>query len=67
LIVFIHVNRGLEQSEAAELQELGIDDTAVKKRIMTAKVSPTVVDKLTDKPWVRSIKLSQKLRPLGEG
>jgi hypothetical protein len=66
LIVFIHINKDLDRDETAELQELGIDDASAKKRFITATVSPTIVDKLSHKPWVRSIKLSQELRPLGD-
>jgi hypothetical protein len=65
LTVFIHTHHELGEAESAELRSLGIDQDSVKKRIVTATVSPNVVDKLSHKPWIRSIKLSQKLRPLG--
>jgi hypothetical protein len=63
LTVFIHANRDLNQAEAAELGPLGVDQ--MKGQIATATLSPTAIDKLSHKPWVRSIKLSQKRRPLG--
>jgi hypothetical protein len=63
LLVFIHTNRDLNQEEAAELHSLGVTGSA-QQRIVTAKLSPTNVDELSHKPWIRSIKLSQKLRPL---
>jgi hypothetical protein len=65
LLVFVHADRDLSQVEAAELQPLGVDQKSMKGRIATATLSPTAVDKLSHLPWVRSIKLSQKLRPLG--
>ena len=65
LAVFIHANRDLNEQEASELEGLGVDHGKLKKRIITAMLSPTSVEKLSHKPWVRSIRLSQKLRPLG--
>jgi len=64
LLVFIHTNRDLNQEEEGELKSLGVTGDA-QQRILTATLSPTKVDELSHKPWIRSIKLSQKLRPLG--
>jgi hypothetical protein len=65
LTVFIQADRDLSKKEAIELKALGVDHDAAQGRIITATVSPTTVDKLSHKPWVQTIKLSQKRRPLG--
>jgi hypothetical protein len=66
LLVFIHADRDLSQVEPAELHPLGVDPNIMKGRIATATLSASAVEKLSHLPWVRSIKLSQKLRPLGD-
>ncbi len=64
LTVFIHANRGLDEHEIRELAGLGVECGKRGQRIITATLSPAAVQKLSRKPWVRSIRLSQKLRPL---
>lgn len=66
LSVFIHAKRKLNHDEAAELEQLGVELGERPKRIITATIPAGLVEKLSEKPWVRSIKLSQKLRPLDQ-
>ena len=66
LTVFIHANRDLDEHESTELANLGVECGKSGRRIITATLSPAAVEKLSHKPWVRSIRLSQKLRPLNE-
>lgn len=62
LLVFIHTNQQLDARAVAFLESLGIKDVTNDKDIFTATVSPNTVSELSHQPWVKSIKLSQKLR-----
>ncbi|BDA72060.1 hypothetical protein CAL7716_062260 [Calothrix sp. PCC 7716] len=67
LIVFIHTNQPLEAPAITFLESLGIKDVASDKDIYTATVSSGTVSQLSHQPWVKSIKLSQKLRLMKVG
>ncbi len=62
LLVFIHTNQQLDARAVAFLESLGIKDVASDKDIYTATVSSSQVSELSNQSWVKSIKLSQKLR-----
>jgi hypothetical protein len=64
LSVFIHISPAPDSSAATFLQEIGVKVTSPRQQIVTAKVSPRAVEELSKQPWVRYLKLSQKLRLL---
>ena len=62
LLVFVHTERPPCEQEAAALERHGIR-TGDGRGPFTATLSPRAVEDLSDQPWVRSLKLSQRLRP----
>ncbi|MBF2067295.1 MAG: hypothetical protein IGS39_23190 [Calothrix sp. C42_A2020_038] len=60
LVVFIHTNESLDTQAVTFLESLGIGDANDGRNIFTATVSPSTVSELSQQPWVKSIKLSQK-------
>jgi hypothetical protein len=62
LLVFVHTERPPGAQEAAALERHGIR-TGDGRGPFTATLSPRAVEDLSDQPWVRSLKLSQRLRP----
>jgi hypothetical protein len=66
LHVFIHAKRPLGTVEAEFLNRRGIDGGEADAQILTATVSPKVLDELSEQPWVKFLRLSRVLRPLGK-
>jgi hypothetical protein len=66
LNVFIHTASGLAESQAAQLTDLGLKISPGTQRVITADVSPEMVDTLSELPWISRISLARKLRPLSE-
>ena len=64
LTVFIQTARPVEQAEAEYLHELLVTDDLAGKQILTATLSADAVKQLSDQSWVRSLTLSQPLKPL---
>ncbi len=64
LSVFIHMAQTPDPTAADFLKEIGVKLTSTRQQIVTAKVSPRAVEELSKQPWVRLVKLSQKLRML---
>jgi hypothetical protein len=62
-VVFISTEQPPNQAEKALLDHYGARGGA-GARIFTATLSAQDVDSLSEQPWVRSVKLSSKLRPL---
>jgi hypothetical protein len=62
--VFIHATRSLNKDEIAFLERLGVS-VDPGKIIFTARLSAQAIEELSRQSWVRYIKLSQRLRPLG--
>jgi hypothetical protein len=50
--------------EAEELKAAGISSAPAGKRGFTATLAPGDVARLTDQPWVQSVKLAQRMRLL---
>jgi hypothetical protein len=65
LSVFIHMAQAPDPSAATFLKELGVKISSNRQQqIVTARVSPRAVAELSQKSWVRYVKLSQPLRLL---
>jgi hypothetical protein len=62
LVVFIHTEKSLNTQAVTFLNSLGIKGVMDDTDIYTATVSASTVSELSQQPWVKSIKLSQKLR-----
>lgn len=67
LSVFIHTARAPVETEAALLEDLGVGVVTGEQRVFTATLSARAVAELSDQPWLRYMKLSRRLRILGDG
>jgi hypothetical protein len=66
LVVFINTRSAPDTAEAAFLERLGVSGVASGRQLLTATLSASAVAELSDRPWVRYLRLSQKLRLVGE-
>ncbi len=66
LSVFVHLSPDASEADRAVLVGLGVPPAAARSGIATATLSPQAIDELSEKPWVRQLRLSQRLRLLGE-
>lgn len=64
LSIFIHLEEPLNDEQAEHLSALGLPPINQRKRILTATLTPDEVIRLSHLPWIKSLKLSQRLRPL---
>lgn len=64
LTVFVQSAHPLQQVEADYLQQLAVTGDHAGKQILTATLSADAVKQLSDQDWVRSLTLSQPLKPL---
>lgn len=62
--VFIRTIQAPNKEQAALLQRRGVRDVTAGRQTFTATLSPQAVAELSEQPWVRSLRLSQKLRLL---
>lgn len=62
--VFIHVARPPGPKELVLLEDLGVTGITSGRSVYTATLSANQVTQLSHMPWVRALKLSQKLRLL---
>ena len=62
LSVFIQTTQGVDPAATDFLKEIGVAGAMEGRKIFTAKLSSRAVDELTRQPWVRYVKLSQKIR-----
>lgn len=65
-LVFIETNRPVGPEEAGVLSRVGAAGDFVGQDLFSAALSFRAVDELSDQPWVRYLKLSRRLRPLGD-
>ena len=63
LVVFIKTTEEPNADQTSLLQSIGVNQVAPGRRLFTGTLSANAIDQLTEQPWVRSVKLSQKLRP----
>ncbi|UKO96203.1 hypothetical protein [Nostoc sp. UHCC 0870] len=61
LVVFIYTENNLDSTATAVLENLGVSDVRSEKDVFTATLSPDQIAQLSDLPWVRLIRRSQKL------
>lgn len=66
LTVFIHTEQPPGKAERAFLKKLGVRGIADGQQVFTADLSPRAIGELSEQHWVRHIRLSRKLRLLGE-
>ncbi|MBI3271583.1 MAG: hypothetical protein HYZ53_21510 [Planctomycetes bacterium] len=65
LLVFVHASGSPPADDLRFLEELGVAAQAATKPIFTATLSANGLGQLTDRPWVRYVRLSSKLRLVG--
>jgi hypothetical protein len=63
LVVFIQTEP-VTDSTAKFLENLGVSGVTTGRNMFTATLSANAVSQLSDQPWVKYLKLSQKLRLL---
>ena len=66
LTIFVHTFRPTTEDQAKQLSALGVCLPTRPKRIFTAMLSPSEVIKLSHDSWIKSLKLSQRLKALPE-
>ena len=66
LTVFVHAIEPPSAAQAQQLSALGISLPDRPRRIFTATLSPEDVAQLSHKKWIKSLKLSQRLKALPE-
>jgi hypothetical protein len=66
LAVFIHTAHTLSTTEAKFLEGLGVSGIGRKRQVFTATLSPRAIGELSEQPWLRYMKLSRRLRLLGD-
>lgn len=66
LSVFVHACAPVTADQAETLTRLGICVPGASKRILTATLSPRLVEQLSHEPWIQRLKLSHTLKMLDE-
>jgi hypothetical protein len=66
LTVFIHTCDPPTEDQARRLIQFGMSLPAAGRRILTATLSPADVAALSNEPWIKRLKLSQRLKPADE-
>lgn len=61
LVVFIYTETNLNSTAIAMLENLGVSSVSSEQDSFTATLSPDQIAQLSDQPWVRLIRRSQKL------
>ncbi len=64
LAVFIYTAKSRDETATIFLNGIGVRVYSPNQEIFTATVSPQTVKKLSQQPWVRYVKSSQKLHML---
>lgn len=67
LSVFIHTSHAPQDAEADFLENLGVGGVTGGRQVFTATLSARAVAELSDQPWLQYMKLSRRLRLLGDG
>ncbi|MEA5570417.1 hypothetical protein [Calothrix sp. UHCC 0171] len=62
LVVFVHTNQPLDANAFAFLDSLHLSGFREGKDIFTATLSPNAISELSQQPWIKYLRLSQKLR-----
>ncbi|MEA5564076.1 hypothetical protein [Anabaena sp. UHCC 0399] len=61
LVVFIYTETNLDSTAIAVLENLGVSGISSEQDLFTTTLSPDQIAQLSDQPWVRLIRRSQKL------
>lgn len=64
LAIFIYTAKSRDETATTFLNAIGVRVYSANQQIFTATVSPHTVKELSQQPWVRYVKLSQKLHML---
>ena len=64
LPVFVQTTAAPTAEQAATLRSLGVQVPEEDRTIFTADLSSENISQLTDLPWIKLIRASQRLRPL---
>jgi hypothetical protein len=66
LEVFIYTQQSIGPAEKSFLKDKGVDvpENDYPKAILTARISADSASEISDQPWVKQLKLSQKLHAL---
>jgi len=67
LSVFIHTAHAPADTEATFLEDIGVGGVTNERQVFTATLSARAVAELSDQPWLQYMKLSRRLRILGDG
>ena len=62
LVVFIHTESAIDSTATTVLEGYGISGITEQKDVFTATLSLNAVSQLSEQPWVKFLRLSQKLR-----
>jgi hypothetical protein len=66
LSVFVHTLAPPDPEQAKKLSAAGVAAPAASRRIFTATLSPSQVAALSHEPWIKHVKLSQRLKLAAE-
>lgn len=61
LEVFIHTEPVADSCTVEVLENLGVRGVTSGQDVFTATLSPNAISQLSEQPWVKSLRLSQKL------
>ena len=61
--IFVHTTAPLDANQSAELAAVGVKGQP-GGQIFTATISGESLDKISELPWIKSISLAKKRRPL---
>jgi hypothetical protein len=62
LTVFVHTKSPPDREQVEKLSSAGVNVPSGERKIFTATLSPAEVAVLSHEPWIRNLKLSQRLR-----
>jgi len=62
LTVFVHTKSPPDREQVEKLNSAGVNVSSSERKIFTATLSPSQVAALSHEPWVRQLKLSQRLK-----
>jgi len=66
LSVFVRLSVPPGPREAGVLTDLGLTGVSTERSTYTATLSARAVTRLAEEPWVRSVALAQRLRPVNQ-
>lgn len=62
-LVFIYTDNEPDENQVAHLASLGVNVSKPVRSIMTGQLSINAIAELSALPWVKAIRLSQRLAP----